>query len=549
MKRVKIILIIIFILFIRQGSLESRGILGDSLDRFWSGISGDKAKYEGYLAEIIDKEVYINLGEYNNIYEGDIFDLYRERRILKDPVTGLILGDIKVKIGEVEVAEVDKFHSSGNINYNSGKRARVGDKVEMRTGSRSIALVASKGQGINQRLFEELIDNLEYKIENNEIYSLISDLKVQKVKDELEFGENLRRHQLELLREELEVDFFLKIELSEGVNNLFLHGQFLGGKSLDLIGEDILTISKDEKLVQLYNNDPEEKSYSLLYKSDKLDYNGESFVIADLNNDQNKEIVLNTRDSIKILSYSNDDIIELDSINEYSLTPYDDYKLLAINDIEGEGDVVIFEFLNNLYQLRWDGEEYSIEFLEGFFRNRAKAMIQINSKDLLITRNNQNLLRFNQWQGDNYLEEFNLRVKSNEGFRVKAGDLKGKGQDNIVITSYDGNEDYKIKVYDLEGKLINTFPGAYAPIINLSDIRSGGEKEIFLVEYEEDSSKLVSWKWDGEDFIKVWESKKFEGKIKDIVVADITGDFRQELIFLLAGEEGSNFYIYEFKNK
>ena len=76
--------------------------------------------------------VFINAGANSGIESGDVFAVYREGEELKDPDTGLLLGSIEKKVGEIKVvnAEIGEGKAA-QCSITSGSGFQRGDIVRM----------------------------------------------------------------------------------------------------------------------------------------------------------------------------------------------------------------------------------------------------------------------------------------------------------------------------------------------------------------------------------------------------------------------------------
>ncbi len=62
-----------------------------------------------------DKEVTLNAGLDLGVQEGDIFDVYKVTKVIKDPETGAILGKKTAKIGSIKVTSSEKKFSLASV--------------------------------------------------------------------------------------------------------------------------------------------------------------------------------------------------------------------------------------------------------------------------------------------------------------------------------------------------------------------------------------------------------------------------------------------------
>lgn len=87
---------------------------------------------KGYVVEVQDKKVFIDLTAQDGIQRGMPLGVYREgtETELKHPVTGEILATLKNELGTIRVWEVsDKFSVAYLESLVKGEEIRVGDRV------------------------------------------------------------------------------------------------------------------------------------------------------------------------------------------------------------------------------------------------------------------------------------------------------------------------------------------------------------------------------------------------------------------------------------
>jgi len=66
----------------------------------------EPAKLSGMVADVSNGEITINVGSKNGVEVGDIFEVYRKIKEIKDPETGEVIMVKKEKIAEIEITEV-----------------------------------------------------------------------------------------------------------------------------------------------------------------------------------------------------------------------------------------------------------------------------------------------------------------------------------------------------------------------------------------------------------------------------------------------------------
>jgi len=92
-------------------------------------ISGDIPLLKGFVVQVEDSLVYIDIGTNKGIKKGMKCDVYREGEEIKNPVTGEVLGTKIDILGEVIVKEVQPKMSICVIVRNGEKTPTSGDKV------------------------------------------------------------------------------------------------------------------------------------------------------------------------------------------------------------------------------------------------------------------------------------------------------------------------------------------------------------------------------------------------------------------------------------
>ncbi|MCC6404074.1 MAG: hypothetical protein IT207_08695 [Fimbriimonadaceae bacterium] len=91
-----------------------------------------KMKKEKWSCKVADfdaatKEAALNAGEDAGVQVGDVFEIHRVTRVIKDPDTGAVLGKRTQKIGTLKVTQVEKKLAFASLT--EGEAAQVGDVV------------------------------------------------------------------------------------------------------------------------------------------------------------------------------------------------------------------------------------------------------------------------------------------------------------------------------------------------------------------------------------------------------------------------------------
>src|SRR5690242_8097568 len=95
------------------------------LDNAASTLPTIKATYSGVVADVSGNTLIINVGNKAGVRVGDVIDISRAVRTVKDPTTGKVLKTVTNKLGSATVTEVDS--DSATATYNGAAPPKVGD--------------------------------------------------------------------------------------------------------------------------------------------------------------------------------------------------------------------------------------------------------------------------------------------------------------------------------------------------------------------------------------------------------------------------------------
>lgn len=98
---------------------------GDQLDVKADSLPTVKAQYSGLVADVSGSTLILNIGSKSGVRVGDIVEISRAVRTVKDPATGKVLKTVTDKIGTATVSEVDA--DSATVNFTGSGPAKVGD--------------------------------------------------------------------------------------------------------------------------------------------------------------------------------------------------------------------------------------------------------------------------------------------------------------------------------------------------------------------------------------------------------------------------------------
>lgn len=93
------------------------------------GGSGDASGVAGKIAQVEGGEIYINVGSEAGVSVGQVFQVMRKGKVIKDPDTGEVLGADETKIGQVKVTTVKGARLS-ICSVVSGSGFKAGDTLK-----------------------------------------------------------------------------------------------------------------------------------------------------------------------------------------------------------------------------------------------------------------------------------------------------------------------------------------------------------------------------------------------------------------------------------
>jgi curli biogenesis system outer membrane secretion channel CsgG len=102
--------------------------MGAQLDASASKVPTIKLEVSGLVADVSGNTLIINVGKKAGLKVGDVVDVSRPVRVVKDPSTGKVIKSITDKIGSATVTEVDD--DSATASFTGAGAAKVGDAIK-----------------------------------------------------------------------------------------------------------------------------------------------------------------------------------------------------------------------------------------------------------------------------------------------------------------------------------------------------------------------------------------------------------------------------------
>jgi curli biogenesis system outer membrane secretion channel CsgG len=102
--------------------------MATQLDAKADAIPTRKAQFAGLVADVSGNTIIINVGRNSGVQVGDVVDVSRPVRTVKDPSTGKVIKTITNSMGTATVTEVDV--DSATANFTGSSPAKVGDAAK-----------------------------------------------------------------------------------------------------------------------------------------------------------------------------------------------------------------------------------------------------------------------------------------------------------------------------------------------------------------------------------------------------------------------------------
>jgi curli biogenesis system outer membrane secretion channel CsgG len=102
--------------------------MGAQLDASATKVPTVKLEVNGLVADVTGNTLILNVGKKAGIHVGDILDVSRPVRVVKDPATGKVIKSITDKVGSATVTEVDD--DSATATFSGVGAAKVGDAIK-----------------------------------------------------------------------------------------------------------------------------------------------------------------------------------------------------------------------------------------------------------------------------------------------------------------------------------------------------------------------------------------------------------------------------------
>lgn len=516
------------------------------LEKLTAELTAEVTKKEtGYIIKKTEDKVYINVGHKSTVKVGDEFKVVRQKELLTDPLTGVGLGRINQRLARIKVTDVkEKFSAAQVDNYYFSTELQPGDKivpVPYRVGI--LEFSGAEASGLETAVYNQLVDCLE----TDKRTVVVSD-KLSQLAEKLSTAEKLTKETQKLISESLDLDLLITGEIYQAGGKTFVHGKLYNNQIKNIQTEAVVNFSADNQLVKYYQIKNKDISSLVpkLLTSNNFNYQALSISAANINKDKKTEIILATNQGLKILAYEQE-LQTKKTIKAYTRTKYDDYKIVAGKLTVDSSAKIWGENHNQLVEISRQKGTYNKRQITDFSRNRPKLIISKGDKRYLLTRDYRHYLKFNLVKGEKYKTDFKLDLEPDEGYRVGMADVDRDKEQEVLVTVYQADNKYKIRIYNIQGELETSLPGDYGSA--LTTLKLDSRCLVIVPTTGEKEQKIVLYEYHQGKYRKTGEISDFKLSIKDLAVGNINNEPEKELFVLVGDEKQSKVYIYQVGSK
>ena len=317
----------------------------------------------GAVVAVRGADLYLSLGEKDEVVKGVKLNVYREGAPFRHPTTGIVLGKLEEEIGEVEVVEVrEKFSIARLVRLAPGGRLspRVKDTVRMSAAKVRLAILPFVNQTKEAISTETLTRELGRQLLRSgrfDVYD-VDRLQVWLLETGIATDEILEKENPIRLRNQVRGDMALENELREIKGKKILSTRLLSlttkeelFKAVAIADELPFDQSLPPKVQELKRGEggrragPANESFVLAregapgrpggvksYPFNKLAIRGMS--VADVDGDAKNEVVLITQTQVIVYRFENNRMHEVARFDEGAAN---DFRWLDVADMNGDG--------------------------------------------------------------------------------------------------------------------------------------------------------------------------------------------------------------------
>ena len=334
---------------------KALGLISDKLHQRFPNLRGAVVAVRG-------RDLYLSLGEKDEVVKGVKLNVYREGAPFRHPTTGVVLGKLEEEIGEIEVVEVrEKFSIARLVRLAPGGQLspRVKDTVRMSASKIRLAILPFVNQTKEAVSMETLTRELGRQLLRSgrfDVYD-VDRLQVWLLETGVATDEILEKENPIRLRNQVRSDMALENELREIRGKKILSTRLLSLTTKEELFKavaiaDELPFEQGPPTVQELKRDggetragPANENFVLAregvpsrgggqksYSFDKAVFRGLS--VADVDGDGKNEVVLITPTEVIVNRFENNRMRE---VARFDGGAANDFRWLDVADMNGDG--------------------------------------------------------------------------------------------------------------------------------------------------------------------------------------------------------------------
>ncbi len=334
---------------------KALGLISDKLHQRFPNLRGAVVAVRG-------ADLYLSLGEKDEVVKGVKLNVYREGVPFRHPTTGVVLGKLEEEIGEVEVVDVrEKFSIARLVRLAPGGRLspRVKDTVRMSAAKVRLAILPFVNQTKEPISMETLTRELSRQLLRSgrfDVYD-VDRLQVWLLETGIATDEILKNENPVRLRNQVRSDMAIENELREIRGKKILSTRLLSlttkeelfkavaiadelpfeqrppkVQELRRAGDDVRAGPANESFVLAREGGPGRAGGVKSYSFDKVTIRGMS--LADVDGDGKNEVVLITQTQVIVYRFENNRMREVARFDEGAAN---DFRWLDVADMNGDG--------------------------------------------------------------------------------------------------------------------------------------------------------------------------------------------------------------------
>ncbi|MBN2372592.1 VCBS repeat-containing protein [bacterium] len=556
---------------------------------------------EGYIAEVKEEKVFLDLGSDSGIRKGMEFLCIRAGKEFTHPITGAVLGRFEDKIGIIQIEEIEKEYSVGRILERfEGHSIKRADKVRISAARIPVAISITEA-GRTDRPPDPCMESIVNEIRQGRRFSVAAEGSVAAVINELNVTgiEDMNQSQIKDLGQRLGISAIILLSVQGDGGLKIIHAQVISA----LTGARIASMShewrpaaplKDESRgtaetpAQPYNASsgaikrflvppPQGGILPVSRVSQEIPAAIRHMAIGDVTGDGKNEICITDGQDISILSWNGE---IFDAVLQIKGQALEDHLSMDAADINGNGRAEIFvsslergEFLRS-FVLEWQegGLSRIWDKVPLYLRTAPvyPGRTALFAQGMGITDPFDSRCYEYQWENGRYasVRQVDLPQGANI-FNIGMADLDGDGSEETAslargLTIYrdkkkiwKSDAEYGGKSYFFEHKAKGALGMAdeksrvyLSSRLNIQDINGNGSPDIMLIKNTSSTGVLFPQsriyrrgeacliEWNGISFSEVWRSGEIEAYLTDIGIGDVNHDGSPDLVLSMVMIKG-----------